>query len=117
MVRSSSAPQGSGLLGPGGSTPFHELERTDGSFFGSAEIPTPLGGEVCTSPVGQHHDSGLSEETGLCPVSPSSHPVHEDFGVLQGQQHCHRSDSPQRGVERPGRSGFETQADRDGMDA
>merc|ERR1711989_54466 len=85
LVRSSSAPQGSGLLGSGSSTPFHELERTDGSVLGSAEVPEPLGGEVCTSPVRQHHDSGLSEETGLCPVSPSSHPVHEDFGVLQGQ--------------------------------
>ena len=72
---------------------------------------------MCTSPVGQHHDSGLSEETGLCPVSPSSRSVHEDFGVLQGQLHCHRSDSPQRGVERLGRSGVEAQADCDGMDA
>ena len=117
LVRSSPSSQGPRNLVPRRSAQLNELEGANGSVLVTAEIQVDVEREDCPSPLGQHHNSVLSEETRFTKISKTSFPHNVDSRVLQSKQDHIGSGASERGDERSGGPGFETETSFDGMDS
>ena len=117
LVRSSASSQGSRRMVHRRSAQLNELEGTNGSLLVTAEVQVDVEREDCSSPIGQHNNGVLSEETGLTKVRKTSFPHNVDSGVLQSEQNHIGSGTSERRDECSGGPGVEIETSVDGMDA
>ena len=117
LVRSSASSQGPRSLVPRGSSQLNELEGTNGSQLVSAEVQVDVEREDSPSPLGQHNNSVLSEETGISKIRETALSHNFDSRVLQSEQHHIGSGTSERSDECSGGPGFEIETSFDRMDS